>query len=153
MVFNVTFNNISAISWRSVLFMEETGGSTRRKPPTCRKSLTKTLEHYIEHYLVMDNSSIKMRDRRGLDRMVVWIYNYLCNQCLSPLKLRVQFPLMVSIARNHGYFCSWISISQIASCMTSANKRWTIFGRRWSMNADEKSYLFFFNNISSVLIT
>jgi len=25
MVFNVTFNNISAISWRSVLFVEETG--------------------------------------------------------------------------------------------------------------------------------
>jgi hypothetical protein len=27
MVFNVTFNNISAISWRSVLLGEETGGS------------------------------------------------------------------------------------------------------------------------------
>jgi hypothetical protein len=26
MVFNATFNNISAISWRSVLFVEETGG-------------------------------------------------------------------------------------------------------------------------------
>jgi len=25
MVFNVTFNNISVISWRSVLFVEETG--------------------------------------------------------------------------------------------------------------------------------
>jgi hypothetical protein len=25
MVFNVTFNNISAISWQSVLLMEETG--------------------------------------------------------------------------------------------------------------------------------
>jgi len=23
-----------------------------------------------------------------------WIYNYLCNQCLSPLKLRVQTPFM-----------------------------------------------------------
>jgi hypothetical protein len=57
------------------------------------------------------------------------------------------------IARNHGHFCSWICISQIASCMTSANKRWTIFGRRWSMNADENSYQFFLNNISSVLIT
>jgi hypothetical protein len=32
MVFNTTFNNISAISWRSVLL--------GRKPPTCRKSLT-----------------------------------------------------------------------------------------------------------------
>ena len=38
MVFNANFNNISVISWRSVL-----GGgnrSTRRKPPACRKSLT-----------------------------------------------------------------------------------------------------------------
>jgi len=26
MVFNATFNNISVISWRSVLFVEETGG-------------------------------------------------------------------------------------------------------------------------------
>ena len=26
MVFNATFNNISAISWRSILYMEETGG-------------------------------------------------------------------------------------------------------------------------------
>jgi len=27
MMFNATFNNISAISWRSVLLVEETGGS------------------------------------------------------------------------------------------------------------------------------
>jgi len=32
-VFNATFNNISAISWRSVLLVEETG-----VPPTCGKS-------------------------------------------------------------------------------------------------------------------
>jgi len=37
-VFNATFNNISVISWRSVLLVEET--STRRKTPTCHKSLT-----------------------------------------------------------------------------------------------------------------
>jgi len=36
MVFNATINSISAISWRSVLLVEE----TRRKPSTCRKSLT-----------------------------------------------------------------------------------------------------------------
>jgi len=38
-VFNDTFNNISVILWQSVLL----GGgnrSTRRKPPTCRKSVT-----------------------------------------------------------------------------------------------------------------
>jgi hypothetical protein len=38
MVFNATFNNISDISWLSVLLVEN--WSTRRKPPTCRKSLT-----------------------------------------------------------------------------------------------------------------
>ena len=38
-VCNATFNNISAISWLSVLLVEETG-NTKRKPPTCRKSLT-----------------------------------------------------------------------------------------------------------------
>jgi len=34
MVFNATFNNISFISWWSVLL------GNWRKPPTCRKSLT-----------------------------------------------------------------------------------------------------------------
>ena len=36
MVFNATFNNNPAISWRSVLLVEE----IRRKPPICCKSLT-----------------------------------------------------------------------------------------------------------------
>ena len=39
MVCNATFNNISVISWQSVLLVEETR-STLRKPRTCRKSLT-----------------------------------------------------------------------------------------------------------------
>ena len=33
MVFNVTFNNISAISWRSVLLVEETGGPGENHRP------------------------------------------------------------------------------------------------------------------------
>jgi len=32
MVFNVTFNNISAISWWSVLLVEETGGPGENHP-------------------------------------------------------------------------------------------------------------------------
>jgi hypothetical protein len=36
--FNATFNNISAISWRPVLAVEE-AGSTRREPPTMGKQL------------------------------------------------------------------------------------------------------------------
>ncbi len=40
MVFNATFNNISVISWQSVLLAGGRNRSSRRKPPTCRKSLT-----------------------------------------------------------------------------------------------------------------
>ena len=67
MVFNVTFNNISVISWWSVLLVEERGvptekyllqnqihsvnesdslpGRRRRRGKTCRKSLTIHLIH------------------------------------------------------------------------------------------------------------
>ena len=33
MMFSVTFNNISVISWRSVLLMEETGGPRENHRP------------------------------------------------------------------------------------------------------------------------
>jgi hypothetical protein len=38
-VFNATFNNISVISWRSVLLVEETGVPAE----SCRQSLTKII--------------------------------------------------------------------------------------------------------------
>jgi len=40
MTFHATFNNMSVISWRSVLMVEETAVVRRRKPPTCSNSLT-----------------------------------------------------------------------------------------------------------------
>ena len=40
MVLNVTFNNISVISWRSVLLVEKTR-NTLKISPTCRRSLIK----------------------------------------------------------------------------------------------------------------
>ena len=55
MVFNATFNNISVISWLSVLL----GGgnrSTRRKPPTCCK-LTNLIKTNVNFYeAVCDHS-------------------------------------------------------------------------------------------------
>jgi len=45
MVFNATFNNISVMSCRSVLLVEETGVA-EKKLPTCHKSL-KTLSQNI----------------------------------------------------------------------------------------------------------
>jgi hypothetical protein len=44
-VFNATFNNISVMSWQSVLLVKETGVA-REKPTMCRKSLT-NLSHNI----------------------------------------------------------------------------------------------------------
>jgi hypothetical protein len=47
--------------------------------------------HYKNVYPFLINSMLNphsnnLRGRRGGDRMVVWIYKYLCNQWLSPLK-------------------------------------------------------------------
>jgi len=44
MVFNATFNNISAISWRSVLLVEETGENHR--PAASHRQ---TLSHNVVH--------------------------------------------------------------------------------------------------------
>ena len=46
-VFNTTFNNISVILWRSVLLEEN-----RRKPPTCRKSLTNVASGTSRHDVI-----------------------------------------------------------------------------------------------------
>ena len=67
MVFNATFKNISVISWQSVLFVEVTRvlgenhrpdashwQTTRRKPPTWRKSLTNYLEKTTDLMQVTD---------------------------------------------------------------------------------------------------
>ena len=44
MLFNTTFNNMSATSRLSVVLV---GGGNRRKPPTCRIKLLKITNHYI----------------------------------------------------------------------------------------------------------
>jgi len=45
MVFNATFNNISVISWRSVLLVEETGGPGENHRPVASHS--QTLSHNV----------------------------------------------------------------------------------------------------------
>jgi len=45
MVFNTTFNNISGISWR---------GGNRRKPPTCRKSMTNFITYLYPVHLTIN---------------------------------------------------------------------------------------------------
>jgi hypothetical protein len=69
MVFNAAFNNISAISRRSVCI----GGgnrSTRRKPPTLERQLrVQNLKHH--KYWNVANFLNSCRDRRGSGRVVV----------------------------------------------------------------------------------
>ena len=37
-----------------------------------------------------------------------WINNYLCNQCLSPLKLRVRIPQMARYTVLYTTLCDWV---------------------------------------------
>ena len=67
MVFNVTFNNISAISRRSVLLVEETGVS-RKNPPTCHKSLTNSIFFFVLKF--------EMRKRILMKRTPHWSNNH-----------------------------------------------------------------------------
>jgi len=55
-----------------------------------------------------------------------WIYNYLCNQCLSPLKLWVQIPFMAMCTRYniiliYIYICDKV-------CQRLATGRWFVSG-------------------------
>jgi hypothetical protein len=52
MVFNATFNNISVISWRSVLLVEETGGPRVNHPPVA--SYWQTLSHNVVHLALIE---------------------------------------------------------------------------------------------------
>jgi hypothetical protein len=53
------------------------------------------------------------------------IYNYLGNQCISPLKLSVRIPLMVRCTRNNLMYdkvCQWLATGRWFSPVSSANK-------------------------------
>jgi len=51
MVFNTTFNNISVISWRSVLLVEESGVPGENHRP--EMALFEVVHHYISHQFVV----------------------------------------------------------------------------------------------------
>ena len=93
MVSNATFNNSSAILWRSVLLVEESG-VPGDKPPTCRKSLTNFII-----YKFNDVSSIPRLSGFELTTLVVialiaqvvikyykCFYNFVCNSIVSIIK-------------------------------------------------------------------
>ena len=52
MMFNATFNNISVISWQSVLLVEETGGPEENHRPVT--SHLQTLSHNVVHLALIE---------------------------------------------------------------------------------------------------
>jgi hypothetical protein len=102
MVFNATFNNISAISWRSVSLLGETGvpwENNRRATSHWQTSSHNVVSsgqifschHFISlcfeiltWYLVFE---ITILDKYDKHKRSIWnkFCYYLCNHCLSPL--------------------------------------------------------------------
>jgi hypothetical protein len=94
MVFNDTFNNISAISWRSVLLVDETGvpGETI----TCRKSLTNFItECCIECTSPWTRFELKTLVMIGTDCTGSNESNYhTISTMTAPIYLQIKFLLM-----------------------------------------------------------
>jgi hypothetical protein len=63
MVFNASFNNISVISWWSVLLMEETGGPEEKHRPVA--SLTGKLYHKMLYQVHIAMSGIQTHNFSG----------------------------------------------------------------------------------------
>jgi hypothetical protein len=62
MVFNTTFNNISVITWPSVLLVEETGGpGENHRPVACH---WQTLSHNVVHLALIDIRTHNISDDR-----------------------------------------------------------------------------------------
>jgi len=63
MVFNATFNNISVISWRSVLLVEEIGGPGENHRPVA--SHWQTLSHNVVHLALIEIRTHNISDCIG----------------------------------------------------------------------------------------
>jgi hypothetical protein len=136
MTFNVTFNNISVISWRSVLLVEET-----------RENHRPVASHWqtLSHNVVLSTprlSGIRTHNMRVYDIASTenvyctplknsglswpcsygsWIYNYLCSQCLSPLTMWIRTPLWRGVLDTtlRDKVCQWLAVGRCIRQVTS----------------------------------
>jgi hypothetical protein len=89
-VFNATFNNISTISGRSVLLVEENGIPGENFSVINIVLLTRQVQHILIYILLTAGYAIIKA--RAVVVVIVWVLHLqlptcVCNQCLSPLML------------------------------------------------------------------
>jgi hypothetical protein len=112
-----TFNNISAISWRSVALVEETAlpGENHRPAASHWQTLSHNVLSSTPHLTIYNYWASKIVNTRVDSLMFTsydsCIYNYLCNQCLSPLTLRVRIPVRWGVLDKTlcDKVCQWLA--------------------------------------------
>jgi hypothetical protein len=128
MMFNATFNNISVISWLSVLFVEETGERGESHWPVASHwqtlshnvvsstprheqgfELTTMTTYALQHLFVL-LKICPFDERIGHDR------NYICTQCLSTLTLWVRIPVHGEVYSIQHYVIKFVS--DLRMCLT-----------------------------------
>ena len=122
MVFDTTFNNVSVVSWQSVLLVVETGVPGENHRPVAyhwQTSVTWCCIEYAPHLSEIRAPNVS----RSYGS---WIFNYLCIQCLTPLKLWVLIPLMVRCTRATlcDRVCQWLVVGRwfsLGAPVSSAN--------------------------------
>ena len=88
MVLNATFNNISVISWRSVLLVEETGGPKQNHRPVA--SHWQTLSHNVVHLALIEIQT------QWWQTMIAWIV-------VNPTTIRSQPHQPLTGIGNHSF--------------------------------------------------
>jgi hypothetical protein len=141
MVFNATFNNISVISWRSVLLVEEIGENHWPVVSHWQTLSHNVVPDFLQSILLLIVVFLKI-SRNTSNRLLIisndlggvrtyllsciwtaaslsrceaslpwsygsWIYNHLCNQCLSPVMVWVRGcrPHTRLITTVQGFIC------------------------------------------------
>ena len=96
MVFNATFNNISVISWLSVLLVEETGVPDENHRPVA--SHLQTLSHNVV--------SSTPRHERGSNSQHMWLYALIVQVVVNPTTIR-SLPRRPHLTRNSKIECGY----------------------------------------------
>jgi hypothetical protein len=110
MMLNSTFNNISVLSWWSVLLVEEIGVPGENHRPGARHWQTLSHKLYLGLYL---GPLLKVPIySRAVVVMIVLLLDLqlpVCNQCLSPLTLWVRITLIARCTRYNlcDNVCQW----------------------------------------------